>query len=238
MRNDTFAVLRAGTDRNWGVGIVCGFGTNCSGVSPDGRVYRLPAIGPVSGDWGGGGELGGTGAVARDPRRGRPGTPDDACNAACPAHFGMRTARQVMEALYIGAVSTRTASPSSRRSCSPRPRRGDASPRELVDRQADEIAIMATAAIRKLGMRELDPDVVLGGGIFRNDWAPFFERIADGVHAGRSRRADRPPDRPARGRRRHARAGPARRSAGRPRPCPAGLTHERLDPHTRARKER
>ena len=63
--------LRAGTDRTWGVGIVCGFGTNCAGVAPDGRVFRLPAIGPVSGDWGGGGEIGGGGAVACDPRRRR-----------------------------------------------------------------------------------------------------------------------------------------------------------------------
>ena len=30
VRNDTFAVLRAGTDRTWGVAVVCGYGTNCS----------------------------------------------------------------------------------------------------------------------------------------------------------------------------------------------------------------
>ena len=29
----------------WGVGLVCGFGTNCSGVAPDGRTYRFPALG-------------------------------------------------------------------------------------------------------------------------------------------------------------------------------------------------
>src|SRR5439155_787031 len=55
VRNDSFAVLRAGTERSWGVGVVCGFGTNCSGVAPDGRVTRFPAIGPVSGDFVGGG---------------------------------------------------------------------------------------------------------------------------------------------------------------------------------------
>jgi N-acetylglucosamine kinase-like BadF-type ATPase len=97
LRNDTFAVLRAGTDRTWGVGIVCGFGTNCSGVSPEGRVFRLPAIGPVSGDWGGGGDLGTTAlwhAIrAGDGRGGRTGL-----QRSVPAHFGMRTARQVMEA--------------------------------------------------------------------------------------------------------------------------------------------
>jgi N-acetylglucosamine kinase-like BadF-type ATPase len=44
LRNDTFAVLRAGTDRTWGVGVVCGFGTNCSALAPDGRAFRLPAL--------------------------------------------------------------------------------------------------------------------------------------------------------------------------------------------------
>src|SRR5512134_2127831 len=58
LRNDTFAVLRAGTERDWGVGIVCGFGTNCSGIAPDGRQYRLAAFGAMSGDWGGASEIG------------------------------------------------------------------------------------------------------------------------------------------------------------------------------------
>jgi N-acetylglucosamine kinase-like BadF-type ATPase len=58
---------------------------------------------------------------------------------------------------------------------------GDEVARSLVDRQADEIVLMAGAAIRKLGMRALDVDVVLGGGIFRNRFPPFFERIELGV---------------------------------------------------------
>ncbi len=58
LRNDTFAVLRAGTDRSWGVGVVCGSGTNCSAVAPDGREFRFPAVGGISGDWGGGYEIG------------------------------------------------------------------------------------------------------------------------------------------------------------------------------------
>src|SRR5437867_10451267 len=60
LRNDTFAVLRAGTDRTWGVGVVCGYGTNCAAVAPDGRVVRFPAVGSVSGDWGGGADVGAT----------------------------------------------------------------------------------------------------------------------------------------------------------------------------------
>ena len=47
--NDTFAVLRAGTDRGWGVGLVCGSGINCTGVGPGGRTVRFPAGGEFRG---------------------------------------------------------------------------------------------------------------------------------------------------------------------------------------------
>lgn len=236
VRNDTFAVLRAGTDRNWGVGIVCGFGTNCSGVAPDGRVFRLPAIGPVSGDWGGGGDLGRM-ALWHAIRAGDARGPRTSLQRSVPAHFGMRTARQVMVALYTERLADDRLA-----ELAPivfaEAADGDPIATELVDRQADEIAIMATAAIRKLGMRRLDPDVVLGGGIFRNAWNPFFARIAEGVHAvapgARIVHLTVPPVVGAAmlgldllG------AGPAAHARTR-----ASLTHRRLDPHTRGRKER
>jgi hypothetical protein len=41
--------------------------------------------------------------------------------------------------------------------------------------------LMAGAAIKRLRMSRLDVHVVLGGGIFRNGFAPFFERIDAGV---------------------------------------------------------
>ena len=56
--NDTFAVLRAGTESGWGVAIVCGAGINCVGVAPDGRLVRFAALGELSGDWGGGYDVG------------------------------------------------------------------------------------------------------------------------------------------------------------------------------------
>jgi len=105
-----------------------------------------------------------------------------ALSSLVPEHFGMRRPRQVMEAMYFGRlrydrlvelpplVFAAAAD-------------GDAVARSIVDRQADEIATMATAAIRKLRMRDLDVHVVLGGGIFRNDLAAFFERIDDGICA-------------------------------------------------------
>jgi N-acetylglucosamine kinase-like BadF-type ATPase len=60
---------------------------------------------------------------------------------------------------------------------------GDEVARDLVDRQADEVVLMATAAIRRLRMMRLDVDVVLGGGVFRNRFPPFFERIDEGIRS-------------------------------------------------------
>ncbi|HEX9124480.1 MAG TPA: BadF/BadG/BcrA/BcrD ATPase family protein [Actinomycetota bacterium] len=179
LRNDTFAVLRAGTERDWGVGVVCGFGTNCSGVAPDGRIYRFPAIGGVSGDWGGGMDIGSDALWhalrARDGRG-----PRTALSELVPAHFGLRTPRQVMERLYFGRMETERLAelpPVVFRAAA----KGDGIARGIVDRQADEVVIMAGAAIRKLRMAALDVDVVLGGGIFRNRFPTFFDRIRDGL---------------------------------------------------------
>ncbi|HEX5949518.1 MAG TPA: BadF/BadG/BcrA/BcrD ATPase family protein [Actinomycetota bacterium] len=181
LRNDTFAVLRAGTERDWGVGVVCGFGTNCSGVAPSGRQYRLPAIGRISGDWGGAVEIGEAAlwhAVrARDGRG-----PATTLATSVPAAFGVRTPRQVMERLYFRRMDdARLAelAPVVFHDAAG----GDPVARALVDRQADEIVLMAGAAIRRLGMRASDVEVVLGGGIFRNRFAPFFGRIETGLRA-------------------------------------------------------
>ena len=40
---------------------------------------------------------------------------------------------------------------------------------------------MAGAMIRRLHLRRRDPDVVLGGGVFRTRESGFWERIRDGV---------------------------------------------------------
>lgn len=179
VRNDTFAVLRAGTERRWGVAVVCGFGTNCSGVAPGGRTFRFPAVGDVSGDWGGGHDIGSAAlwyALRAKDGRGEP----TALAAMVPAHFGMRRPRQVMEAMYFGRLSEDRVvelPPVVFRAAAG----GDAVARRILDRQADEVVAMAGAAIRKLGMTRLDVDVVLGGGIFRGGDRPFFDRIEKGL---------------------------------------------------------
>ena len=66
--NDAFGALRAGTDRAWGVVVICGQGVNAAGIAPDGRTARLDALGEISGDWGGGTDVGWAGSQRRSGR--------------------------------------------------------------------------------------------------------------------------------------------------------------------------
>jgi N-acetylglucosamine kinase-like BadF-type ATPase len=235
VRNDTFAVLRAGTDRAWGVGVVCGYGINCSGVAPDGRVTRFPAVGVVSGDWGGGAEIGEAAlwyAIRAEDGRGA----RTSLVRSVPAAFGLKRPRQVLEGLYY-----RRLDPGMIARLPPvvfaDAVAGDAVARGIVDRQADEVVAMAGTAIRRLRMTKLDVDIVLGGGIFRAEDPAFFDRIEAELRevapAVRIRRLTAPPvigaaligldD-----------LGAPRAAEGRAR---AALTHERLAPQTRSRRK-
>ena len=81
-----------GTDRGWGVVVICGQGVNAAGVAPDGRTARLDALGDISGDWGGGTDVGWQGWRRRSGRataagRGR------AWSATCRPISGCRRRR-------------------------------------------------------------------------------------------------------------------------------------------------
>ena len=98
VRNDTFAILRAGTERGWGVAVVCGAGINCVGVAPDGRHARFPSLGPITGDWGGGYDLG-LAAVSAAARSEDGRGPRTSLERSVPGHFGLETPVALAEAI-------------------------------------------------------------------------------------------------------------------------------------------
>jgi N-acetylglucosamine kinase-like BadF-type ATPase len=179
LHNDVFAVLRAGSERTWGVGVVVGSGTNCAGVAPDGRQVRFPALGELSGDWGGGRDLGiaAVGAALRGEDGRGPAT---SLQRLVPEHFGLGSALAVVEAIHLGRIG-------HDRVLELPPllfaaaEAGDAVAAELVARQAEEVVTMAGTAIRRLGLAGEDVDVVLGGGVFRRDDPAFLARIRAGI---------------------------------------------------------
>ena len=179
--NDAFAPVRAGTDRTWGVAVICGAGVNAAGIAPDGRTARFAALGSISGDWGGGGDVAvaGLGAAVR-ARDGR--GPRTVLERLVPAHFGLRRPLDVSNAIEherISHAELRHLSPIVFAAAVD----GDVVAREIVGRLADELAIMANAIIRRLHLTRRDPDVVLAGGVFGAADEGFEARIAVGIHA-------------------------------------------------------
>jgi N-acetylglucosamine kinase-like BadF-type ATPase len=179
VRNDTHAALRAGTDAGWGVAVICGAGINCLGVSPDGREARFPALGPISGDWGGGYSLGmaalSAAVRARDGRG-----PRTSLEQRVPARYALRRPVDVTLAIYRGRLDRERLlelAPDVFAAAG----EGDAVARAVVERLADEVVAMAAAALRRLHLLRRRPSVVLAGGIFRADDATFHGRIRDGV---------------------------------------------------------
>ena len=179
--NDTFAALRAGTTRPWGVVLICGQGINGAAIAPDGQTARFDALGMISGDWGGARSVGEAGlAAAVRARDGR--GPATSLERLVPAYFKVRSTSALTRAFYVGRfpedrlvelcpVVFRAASD------------GDVVARGILIRLADELVAMAGALIRRLRMTELDPEVVLGGGVFNATDPAFYARIEAGVKA-------------------------------------------------------
>jgi N-acetylglucosamine kinase-like BadF-type ATPase len=175
--NDTFAVLRAGTERGWGVAVVCGAGINCVGVAPDGRVARFPALGAITGDWGGGYDVGlaSLSAAARsEDGRG----PRTSLERVVPAYFGLASPSRVAEEIHGRHL------PMSRVvELAPIVFSEAASDRvagEIVDRLAAEVTALARAALVRLELTGEPVDVLLGGGLLQAGDG----RLLDAIRAG------------------------------------------------------
>jgi N-acetylglucosamine kinase-like BadF-type ATPase len=176
--NDMPALLRAGTDRGWGIAVVCGTGINCLGRAADGREARFLSFGPVSGDWGGGRDIG-LAALAAAVRAADGRGPQTVLETVVPAHFGLRDPLEVARVVHLEEmplISLGELAPVVLAVCDE-----DEVAASIVQRLADEVTAFARAALRRLELTGADPDVVLGGRVLRAVSASVVEAIARGV---------------------------------------------------------
>src|SRR6266511_304891 len=158
-------------------------------------AWCLAGLGLLSGDWGGGRDIGI--ATVGAAMRGEDGRgPRTALERLVPGHFGLDSVLAVVEAVHLGRIDDDrvvelaplvfTAAEA-----------GDRVAARIVGRQADEVVTMARTAIRRLGLGHRDVDVVLGGGVLQRDDPAFQARISAGIRAlapaARLRRATAPP---------------------------------------------
>ncbi|MEW2165714.1 BadF/BadG/BcrA/BcrD ATPase family protein [Streptomyces sp. NPDC007084] len=177
VRNDTFAILRAGIAEPRGVAVVCGAGINCVGMRPDGRTARFPAIGRISGDWGGGWGLAEEAlwhAARAEDGRGGP----TALARTLPAHFGLDSMYALIEALHLERIGN-----ARRHELTPvlfaTAVDGDPVARALVDRLAEEVVAMAAVALARLDLLAEETPVLLGGGILAARHPQLDDRIGE-----------------------------------------------------------
>ena len=163
--NDTFAVLRAGTERGWGVAVVCGSGINCVGVAADGRHARFPALGQITGDWGGGSDVG-YAAVYAAARSEDGRGPKTSLERAVPAHFGFETPTELAEAIHRGSVKAARVIELPPVVFAEAER--DEVAAAIVARLAGEIAVMAKVALERLALTDEPAEILLGGGLVQS----------------------------------------------------------------------
>jgi N-acetylglucosamine kinase-like BadF-type ATPase len=172
--NDTFAILRAGTERGWGVAVTCGAGINCVGVGPDGRHVRFAALGRITGDWGGGYDVGEEGLYAAARSEDGRG-PTTLLERLVPEHFGHATPLEVARQIHLGAISRQRLvelAPVVLAAAA-----DDAVAAEIRDRLVAEIAALVRATVTRLDLTADAVEIVVGGGLMRAADAELVARL-------------------------------------------------------------
>jgi N-acetylglucosamine kinase-like BadF-type ATPase len=165
LENDIVASLRSGSDRRDVVVVGWGSGVNALGRNAAGREIRLPALGWISGDWGGGGDLGREAiflVVRGEDGRGRP----TALREPVLDAFGVSDVNDLVRTLYFRQgkrIPTHILAPIVFAVANA----GDGVARDLVERSGIEVADTALALLRRLEILDVPTDVVLAGSIFK-----------------------------------------------------------------------
>ncbi|HEV7641158.1 MAG TPA: BadF/BadG/BcrA/BcrD ATPase family protein [Gaiellaceae bacterium] len=178
--NDTFALLRVGTDAPDAVAVICGAGINVVGRGGDGRIVRYPSLGWETGDWGGAEMLGRE--VLRLGARGEDGRGDPTVlSEIVRTHFGAAKVEDVgadvhykrMPMSRLGELAPAVIAAAEG---------GDGVAWSLVDLLATEIVLMTMRTLKDLGVR--DADVVLGGGMLQSGDGLLYQLVTERLPLG------------------------------------------------------
>jgi N-acetylglucosamine kinase-like BadF-type ATPase len=179
--NDVQAIFRAGSRQPYGMAVVCGTGFNAGGIGPDKREFRLPALGAMTGDIGGGEWIG-----------------ISALGAAYRAWDGRGPQTQlgpaILQSLQMPDMETLAARISQEQILHAQildlvplvfeaAAQGDEPACEIIRRQGQEIGLTIMAVLRRLDLLDIPCDVVLGGSVFNGQGALLMDTVYDNLHA-------------------------------------------------------
>lgn len=166
---DTMIALRAGTDKPYGVVIICGTGTNSAGVNPQGEAFQCGGFSYQYGDFGGGGSL--NVEVFRSVIRAWDGRGEPTL-----------LTRLLLDSLGYESVEAmfedyldhgRTPPTHVAKLLFDAANRGDAVAQAILREQGEELGKSAKAVIKRLRMTDERFDVVLAGSIVTRGQGDF-----------------------------------------------------------------
>lgn len=177
---DAMIGLRAGTNRSYGVALICGTGTNAAGRNPQGIHYQCGGFDYMYGDFGGGGAL--KVEVFRTVIRAWDGR--EAPTLLTGLLLELLGYTQVEE-MYNDFLDHGKQVPlHAARLLFPAASGGDAAALKILHHQGVELGKAAAAVIHKLGMEKDSFDVVLAGSLLtRGDRGWIRGPIEEAVHS-------------------------------------------------------
>ncbi|AVF28245.1 Glucosamine kinase GspK [Paenibacillus larvae subsp. larvae] len=174
---DTIIAMRAGTSRPFGVVVICGTGTNCSGMNRQGENYQCGGFSYMFGDYGGGGVLAVEAfrSVIREwDGRGRPTLLTKLVlqrlgYSTTEAMFhdfldhGKRVPSDLAELLFEASAQ------------------GDEVALDLLRYQGEELGRSVQAVVRRLRLEQEELDVVLAGSVLTRGQGDYVIRHIAGM---------------------------------------------------------
>jgi N-acetylglucosamine kinase-like BadF-type ATPase len=162
--NDSFAALRAGANHPWGVVVIAGTGSVVAGRNPAGETARTLGLGPMFGDFGSGTDVSAEAIMAvaaqltgQGPRTLLTERLCEVTDAASPMAFIEGVARGSIP--DSGFASTVVEAGDA----------GDLAARRILEHAGSSLGDAAGHVARRLSMDGSEFEIVLTGGMFRND---------------------------------------------------------------------
>ncbi|MEK4850217.1 BadF/BadG/BcrA/BcrD ATPase family protein [Paenibacillus sp. FSL H7-0756] len=171
---DTWNALRSGTEKSYGIVLICGSGVNCSGKNPVGATYQCGGFGYRFGDFGGGYDL--SMEVFRSVLRADDGRGEKTVlSERLTELLGYSNVPELRED-YLDHF--RDLPPQIAELLFQAAEEGDAVANGLLVKQGEELGLAAASAIRRLGMEEESFDIVLAGSLLTKGDRPGIIRRA------------------------------------------------------------
>ncbi len=160
--NDSFVALQAGTQRSWGVVVVAGSGAVAAGRNTNGKTFRTMGLGSTMGDWGSATDVSEAAVTAVAEQYTGMG-PETALSERLREAAGCASVLELLEGVSRERIDGTIFAPRVVEAAEV----GDAVARGILERAGRGLGRSAVVVVRKLGMEEMEFDLVLSGAMFR-----------------------------------------------------------------------